>query len=191
MSLEDLSNGGRILKIARFGHPVLTKICEKVKDPKAPEIRNIISDMSATILDFGPIAGLAAPQVHLSKCIIFYVINKSRADQYVPEGVPPTFLINPQYEHVTDQKELDWEGCLSAPDLLGEVSRYKSIRLTATTLEGNKIDKIVHGYEARVLQHEIDHLLGILYTRRMENLSRFGFTKEIVNNVINKEKHSM
>ncbi|XP_022778906.1 uncharacterized protein LOC111320516 [Stylophora pistillata] len=170
-----------------MGHPILQQRAEEIEDPKSPETQKIIQDMIDTLDDFGPVAGLAAPQVYISKRIIFYEVPKERADNYTPEGVPPTFLINPVLEPLGEEKELGWEACLSLPDVMGEVPRYNHIRCTAFNQAGEKVDFEAKGFHARVLQHECDHLDGILYPMRMTDMSRFSAMAEIMRYVRSKE----
>ncbi|MCP4923795.1 MAG: peptide deformylase, partial [bacterium] len=176
-----------ILKIARMGHPVLRQIAEEVEDPKSPETKKIIQDMTETLEDFGPVAGLAAPQLHISKRIIFYTFPKERADEHTPDGIPPTFLINPVIEILGEETDLGWEACLSLPDVMGEVPRYTHIRCTAFTKDGEKVSFEAKGFHARVLQHEYDHLDGILYPMRMTDMSRFGMMGEVLRYVRGQE----
>ena len=168
---QDKDRITNILKIIRMGHPVLTKKAKEIKDPTSKEVAHIVDDMIATIEDMGDYAGLAAPQVHISLRIVILT----------PNGEPPlTVMINPTWHHISEEKELGWEGCFSIPDMLGEVPRYRSIKYNYYDLEGKKISKEAHGFHARVVQHECDHLDGILYPQRMKDFSRFGFVKEIV-----------
>ena len=135
----------------------------------------MIYDMSETMIDYNGI-GLAAPQVHLSKRVIIF----RNPDIEEKEKIKITPLINPIYKPLGDEKENDWEGCLSIPGMQGLVTRYKKIRYTGFDIDGNKIDNEVEGLHARVIQHEIDHLDGILYTERLADKKAFGFEKEII-----------
>ena len=181
-----------ILRIARMGHPVLKRVAEPVADPKAPEIRRLIADMVDTMAD-APGIGLAAPQVHVPKRLVIFHIPESRTraaagaradDQGGPaptdvEAVPMTVLINPVIEPLTDEKEPGVEGCLSLPGMLGMVPRYTRIRYKALAADGSAIEREATGYHARVVQHECDHLDGILYPMRMDDLTTFGFADEM------------
>jgi peptide deformylase len=164
-----------ILKIARMGHPVLRAPAQAVSDPTAPEIRRLIADMIETMEDADG-AGLAAPQVHVPlRVVIFHVPRSRDADN----ARPLTVLINPVVEPVGDGKEDGWEGCLSVPGMMGLVPRWTSVRYRAVGPDGAPIDRIAEGFHARVVQHECDHLDGILYPMRMTDLSRFGFVEEM------------
>lgn len=164
-----------LLKIAKMGHPVLRKPAERVTDPGAPEIIGLIEDMVDTMEDAQG-TGLAAPQVHVPLSVVVYFVEEERGGG---DAVPLTALINPELEPVGDETAYDWEGCLSVPGLLGLVPRHTSIRLRADTPTGERIDRVVDGFHARVLQHECDHLHGILYPQRMDDLSLLLFREEL------------
>ena len=164
-----------ILKIAKIGHPVLLKKGTEIKDFSSDSLKKTIYDMSETMIDYNGI-GLAAPQVHLSKRIIIF----RNPDIEEKEKIEITPLINPVFEPQTDDKEDDWEGCLSIPGMQGLVRRYKKIKYSGYDLEGKKIENSAEGLHARVVQHEIDHLNGILYIERLVDKKAFGFEKEIV-----------
>ena len=164
-----------ILKIAKMGHPVLLKKSKEVIEFSTNSLKKIIYDMSETMIDYNGI-GLAAPQVHLSKKIIIF----RNPDIEEKEKIQITPLINPVFEPRGDEKEDDWEGCLSIPGMQGLVRRYKNISYSGYDLDGNKIENEVEGLHARVIQHEIDHLEGILYIHRLADNKAFGFEKEIV-----------
>lgn len=169
-----------ILKIARMGHPVLKAQAEPVSDPKAQEIQQLVRDMIETLEDVGGI-GLAAPQVHASKrVVIFYVPGERRAAAGEPaEDVPLTVLINPEIEPLSEEKVSGVEACLSLPDLAGPVPRWTHIRYRALDLHGRMFEREAKGYHARVVQHECDHLDGILYPMRMTDISQLAFVEEL------------
>jgi peptide deformylase len=164
-----------ILKIARMGHPVLQQKAEAVEDPIAPEIQRLINDMSETLDDVGGI-GLAAPQVHEGHRVVIYYEPGQANEEDAKEL---TVLINPVIEPLDDEAEVGWESCLSLPGLTGAVPRYTQIRYTGLTPEGEEFEREAHGFHARVLQHECDHLDGVLYPMRMSNMAYFGFTDEM------------
>ena len=169
-----------ILKIARMGHPVLKARAESVADPKAPEIQQLVSDMIDTLQDVGGI-GLAAPQVHISKrVVIFFVPGDRRAASGEPaEDIPLTVLINPEIEPLGEEKATGIEACLSVPGLAGQVPRWTHIRYRALDLHGRMFEREASGYHARVVQHECDHLDGVLYPMRMTDLSSLAFVEEL------------
>ena len=164
----------RILKIARIGHPVLRQQALDVKDPTSLEIAQIVQDMKTTLAEIGAFAGLAAPQVHIPLKIVLFAVPKECGSE-----VPLTVMINPSWQPLSDEQNVDWEGCFSLPDFVGEVSRYTKIRYSYQTLQGETINAIAEGFHARVIQHECDHLEGKLYVDRMTNLHHFGFRDEI------------
>lgn len=176
-----------ILKIARMGHPVLATPAVPVEDPAAPEIAHLLGDMIETLGDAGGV-GLAAPQVHVSlRVVIFHIPHMHVvAERYQDAGlddadgpVPLTVLINPVIEPLGDDTETAWESCLSLPGMTGSVARYTRIRYTGIDLEGELFERTAEGFHARVVQHECDHLDGILYPQRMSDLSQFGFAEEM------------
>ncbi|MBF0247431.1 MAG: peptide deformylase [Alphaproteobacteria bacterium] len=169
-----------LLKIARMGHPVLGQIAETVDDPAHPEIRALVEDMIETMQDAQG-TGLAAPQVHVAKRVVIFFVDPGRdaREGGRGEGVPLTVLINPEIEPLDDEKAPGWEGCLSIPGMMGEVERFTHIRYRAYDLNGERIEREARGFHARVVQHECDHLDGILYPRRIVDMSRFGFTEEL------------
>ncbi|MBT3360671.1 MAG: peptide deformylase [Rhodospirillales bacterium] len=169
-----------ILKIARMGHPVLQMNAEPVEDPTAPEIRRLVADMVETMADVGG-TGLAAPQVHVPlRVVTFFVSGHRTGEDEDDTAVPLTVLINPEIEVIGDEYEEAWEACLSLPGLTGAVERPHRIRYRGVTLSGEVIEREAAGFHARVVQHECDHLDGVLYPMRMEDLSKFAFVEEIV-----------
>lgn len=165
-----------ILKIARMGHPVLLQPAAPVDDPTSPEIRRLIADMIETLVDADG-AGLAAPQVHVGKQVVIFHVPAARAED--EESQPLTVLINPRWERLTDETALGWEACLSVPGLGGQVPRYTHIRYFGITPEGTAVEREARGFHARVVQHEFDHLEGILYPMRMTDLRLLGFVDEL------------
>jgi peptide deformylase len=167
-----------ILKIARMGHPVLRQVAHRVADPRAPETRRLVSDMVETLADIGG-AGLAAPQVHVPQRVVIFRVPAERVTGR-PDDQPQdlTTLINPVIEPLGEETELGWEGCLSVPGLRGAVPRFCRIRYRALTEDGSAIERLAEGFHARVVQHECDHLDGILYPQRMTDMSLLVFTEE-------------
>jgi peptide deformylase len=170
-----------ILKIARMGHPILSQRAEEVRDPTGFDTAVLVNNMIDTLADSGGI-GLAAPQVHESKRIVIFFVPEGRAqendadDDDGPQEL--TVMVNPAIEPLSEDKEVGWEACLSVPGLMGAVPRYTSIRYSWTGLDGKPHSREAQGFHARVVQHECDHLDGILYPMRMEDMSLFGFTEE-------------
>ena len=173
-----------ILKIAKLGHPVLLKKTKKIIEFSSDSLKKIIYDMSETMIDYKGI-GLAAPQVHLSKKIIIF----RNPDIEEKSKIHITPLINPIFEPLSEEKEDDWEGCLSIPGMQGLVRRYKKISYSGYDIDGNKITNNVEGLHARVIQHEVDHLNGVLYTERLADKKAFGFEREIIEFWKNEKKN--
>ena len=194
-----------LLKIARMGHPVLLRPAEKIADPTARDIRRLVEDMIETMEDAQGV-GLAAPQVHVSRRVIVFKAPAERIDaeridaERIDAGpvdagpidaervdddgeetrsVPTTALINPEFEPIGDEMALGWEGCLSIPGLTGAVPRFSRIRYRGMSTTGQAIEREAVGFHARVVQHEIDHLDGILYTMRMDDLGTLAFNDEL------------
>lgn len=168
-----------ILKIARMGHPALMGIAAPVADATAPEIHRLIADMIDTMAD-APGVGLAAPQVHVPlRVVVFRVPPGRQADDENDVGIPLTALINPEIEPLSDDIAVGVEGCLSLPDMIGRVPRHTRIRYRALAPDGGVIERTAEGFHARVVQHECDHLDGILYPMRMEDLSTLGYADEM------------
>jgi len=164
-----------ILKIAKIGHPILLKKTKEVKEIGSDTIKNIVYDMSETMLDTKGI-GLAAPQVHINKRVLIF--QNPDIEKENPK-IEITALINPVIEKITEETNDAWEGCLSIPGMLGLVTRYSKIKYSGYDLEGNIISKEAKDLHARVVQHEFDHLNGILYTRRLAHKDAFGFEDEV------------
>ena len=168
-----------ILKIAKMGNEILKQVAEVVADPMAEDIATLARDMKETLEDIGA-NGLAAPQVHVSKRVIVYRIT----DSQIPPGSPMKsvdwrVLINPVIKPLTDEKKPIWERCLSVPGLHGQVPRYTKVSLDATALDGTGIEIVASGFHAMLLQHEYDHLDGILYPMRMGDMTTLAFNSEL------------
>ena len=172
-----------ILKIARMGHPVLARKAEPVRDPAAPEIRRLVADMIETMIDADG-AGLAAPQVHVPLRVIVFQAPDGRSDPGLSQAerfdhtAPLTVLINPDVEVIDPEIEGGWEGCLSVPGMRGLVERPAHVRYRGLDPNGREIARTALGFHARVVQHEFDHLNGILYPQRMKDLSKLIFESE-------------
>ncbi len=170
-----------ILKIARMGHPVLRRPAEPVADPTDPDIQRLIRDMAETMTDANG-AGLAAPQVYRSARVILFHAPAMRAEGEEPaptEVAPFTVLINPEITMDTQERVEDWEGCLSIPGLRGRVPRAPQIRYRGLGPDGAPIEREATGFHARVVQHEVDHLDGVLYPDRMKSLDSLIFETEL------------
>ena len=173
-----------ILKIARMGHPILAGIAAPVADPAAPQIKQLVADMIETMKDADG-AGLAAPQVHTPLRVVVFQAPGERGEDGLSEAekfdhtAPLTVLINPVIEVLSEIVDGGWEGCLSVPGLRGWVERPSHIRYEGFDISGNRISRTARGFHARVVQHECDHLDGILYPMRITDLSTFGYSEEL------------
>jgi peptide deformylase len=168
-----------ILKIARMGHPVLLQKAAPVADPGAPEIRRLVQDMFETMED-APGAGLAAPQVYVPlRLFVFRVVPERASADPADRPIANTVVINPEFTPVTPDQALRWEGCLSIPGLRAAVPRYTRIRYSGVDCDGQPVGGEVIGFHAGVVQHEYDHLDGILYPMRMTDFRQFGFIEEL------------
>jgi peptide deformylase len=164
-----------ILKIARMGHPVLLAEAQPVADPTTPEIRHLLADMVDTLDDAGGV-GLAAPQIFRSLRLFIFHVPETRAGG--SENIPLTAIFNPTITPLSDEQELGWEGCLSIPGLRAAIPRYTHISLSYTDANGKPQTETHTGFAARIIQHETDHLNGLLYTMRMKDFRYFGFNEE-------------
>jgi peptide deformylase len=167
--------GMALLKIARMGHPVLARPAAAIEDPTAERWQRLVGHMVETLFDAEGI-GLAAPQVyHSARLILFFDAEERGA----AESRPPTVLINPAIEPLDDVVEPGFEGCLSIPGLRGMVPRYAHIGYRGVGLDGRPIEREARGLHARVVQHEVDHLDGVLFPMRMTDLRQLTFESEL------------
>jgi peptide deformylase len=168
-----------LLKIARMGHPVLRASAAAVDDPTVAWVRRLVDDMNETMEDAGG-TGLAAPQVHMPhRIVVFRVGGERLTDLPGDTEADLTVLINPVIELLGTERALGWEGCLSVPGLRGVVPRNLRIRYRWQTLDGTALEREVAGFHARVVQHECDHLDGILYPQRMTDHRLLVFVEEL------------
>ncbi len=166
-----------VQEVIKMGHPLLLERAKEVENFASQELDTLIIDMKDTMLDLNG-AGLAAPQIAVGlRVIIFGISDNSRYPD--AETVPETILINPEISIIDTNRESAWEGCLSVPHMRGLVPRYTSIRYRGYDPQGQLIEREAHGFHARVVQHEVDHLDGILYPFRIENMKNFGFEDEL------------
>jgi len=159
--------------VLKMGNPLLLKVAEPVAEFDNPALHTLLEDMLDTMKAYQG-AGIAAPQIGVSKQIVIF--GGSKSPRYPDaELIPFTVLINPQLSFLDEGIEEDWEGCLSVPGLRGKVPRYTQLRYQGVDQLGSAIDRTVSGFHARVVQHEVDHLLGILYPMRIKDMTQFGF----------------
>ena len=161
-----------------MGHPILLERSQPVPDFNTPDLQMVINDLQDTMTaEEG--AGIAAPQIGvLWRVVMFGIENNPRYPEVEP--VPFTILINPEITVLDQTREDGWEGCLSVPGLRGLVPRPRAIRYHGFDERGHLIEREVSGFHARVVQHECDHLDGVLYPQRMPDLRQFGFEPEIL-----------
>ncbi|MDE1942266.1 MAG: peptide deformylase [Betaproteobacteria bacterium] len=164
-----------VREVLRMGHPLLLQQAEPVTRFDTPELHALLQDMRDTMAHLDG-AGLAAPQIGVSLQVVIFGVS---ANPRYPdaETVPMTVLINPELTMLDETQEDGWEGCLSVPGFRGVVPRYTRLRYRGFDEMGNPIDRTAEGFHARVVQHECDHLIGVLYPMRVRDFSRFGFTE--------------
>lgn len=164
-----------IKSVLKMGDPLLLEVAKSVEKFNTPELDALIQDMQDTMASLDG-AGLAAPQIGISLQIVIFGIEKNIRYPDAEE-VPFTVLINPKITPLTNETEEGWEGCLSVPGMRGMVPRFTRLRYQGQDQHGNSIDRRVNGFHARVVQHECDHLQGILYPMRITDFRKFGFTE--------------
>jgi len=166
-----------IREVLRMGDARLLEISKPVERFGTPELAALLADMGDTMAHLNG-AGLAAPQIGVGlRVVIFGVKSNPRYPQV--EEVPDTVLINPVLEPLGGEQEEDWEGCLSVPGMRGAVPRYRRLRYAGCDEQGRRFERTVDGFHSRVVQHECDHLDGILYPMRIRDLSKFGFIEAL------------
>ncbi len=176
-----MAKGAKVMavqKVLRMGDPRLLRVAEAVGEFNTPSLDRLVDDMFETMAALDG-AGLAAPQIGVNlRLVIFGVEANPRYPEVEP--VPTTVLINPEITLMSEAMDEDWEGCLSVPGLRGLVPRHTHLRYSGFDQHGQRFEREVKDFHARVVQHECDHLDGILYPRRIRDLSRFGFEDELV-----------
>lgn len=166
-----------IREVLRMGDPRLLEVAAPVERFGTPALLELLADMRDTMAHLNG-AGLAAPQIGVGlRVVIFGVKSNPRYPQV--EEVPDTVLINPVLEPLASDQEEDWEGCLSVPGMRGVVPRYRHLRYSGYDAQGRRVEHMVEGFHARVVQHECDHLDGILYPMRVRDFRKFGFIEAL------------
>jgi len=164
-----------------MGEELLLERAREVSKFDTSELHALLEDMHDTMIAEGGI-GIAAPQIGVSQRVMIFGVEHS--DRYPDmEPVPYTILINPEYEVLSDEMISDWEGCLSVPGLRGLVPRYEKIKYTGFDEMGKKIERTVEGMHARIIQHEVDHLDGILFPQRIKDMTKFGFDSVLLQKI--------
>jgi peptide deformylase len=166
-----------IRDVLRMGDPRLLQKAQPVAQFGTPELAALLADMRDTMAHHNG-AGLAAPQIGVALRVVIFGV---RANPRYPhaEEVPDTELINPVIEPLAADQEEDWEGCLSVPGMRGMVPRYRHLRYAGFDAQGRPFERVVEGFHARVVQHECDHLDGVLYPMRIRDLRKFGFNEAL------------
>lgn len=162
-------------EILKMGDARLLRVARPVVQFDTPELHALVADLFDT-LRAARGAGLAAPQIGVDLAVVVFGFEHNERYPEAPP-VPPTVLVNPQIEPLSDEEEDGWEGCLSLPGLRGLVPRFSRIRYRGVDARGERIEREAEGFHARVVQHECDHLIGRLYPMRMRDFRRFGFTE--------------
>ncbi|MDB5796797.1 MAG: peptide deformylase [Paucimonas sp.] len=163
-----------VREILRMGDPRLLRQAELVTAFNTPELDQLVADMFETMHAVNG-AGLAAPQIGINLQLVIFGFSQNNRYPDAP-AVPETVLLNPELMPLDARREEGWEGCLSVPGLRGMVPRYTRLRYTGFDHKGMRIEREADGFHARVVQHECDHLQGILYPMRIEDFSKFGYT---------------
>ena len=165
-----------IQPILKMGDPRLLRVAQPVKQFNTPELHALLIDLQDTMQAANG-AGLAAPQIGVDLQVVIFGSGEFNPRYPDAPVVPRTVLINPVLTPLSDDEEEGWEGCLSVPGMRGVVPRFKRLRYQGFDETGQPIDRTVEGFHARVVQHECDHLIGMLYPMRVRNFAQFGFTE--------------
>lgn len=179
--------------VLRMGDPRLLQRAEPITNFGSRELQALLADMRDTMQTLNGV-GLAAPQIGVNLRVVIFGMRAVPAEEVTPNPrypdaafVPETVLINPVLTLLGDEQTEDWEGCLSVPGLRGKVQRHHSLRYQGCDEYGSLIDRTVSGFHARVVQHECDHLDGILYPQRMRDMKQFGFVDVLFPNLAKNE----
>lgn len=180
---------GKVIKIREVGDPILQKKCDEIDIKNINgEISEIIEDLKTT-LEFGTGLGIASPQIGVNKRIIVVGAKKENIKYNDAEEIPITAMINPTWRKLSEDTDIQYEGCMSVPVIRGKVKRYKNIELTYFNENGEKVVRQVNGFFARLVQHECDHLDGIVFLEKVKEHNGFATIDNINKyNLRNKEK---
>jgi len=168
-----------IRKVLRMGNPVLLQVARPVTDFNCVQLDQLLADMFDTMRALNG-AGLAAPQIGVQQRVVIFGFDENPRYPDAPD-IPLTVLINPQIEVLGERMQEQWEGCLSVPGMRAMVPRYQHIRYSGFDQQGIHFEREVSDFHARVVQHECDHLDGILYPQRVHNMQTFGFREALEN----------
>jgi peptide deformylase len=170
--------GTGIRKVTQLGHPVLRETTRRLKpeEIRSAEIQRLVREMAATMDEYDGV-GIAGNQCQENLAI--FVMGLPKGTKRHPEGIELTVLFNPVIKPIGDEREEDWEGCLSVPDLRGKVSRHAKLELSGLGIDGKAFKRVYEGFPARVVQHETDHLNGLVYLDRMDGLKTLSYIGEM------------
>ena len=176
MSAQIVGTG--IRKVTVIGNPVLRKVLRKLKpeDIRSEDVRRLVQEMAVTMDEYDGV-GIAGNQV--GEDLSVFVMGLPKGTKRHPDGIALTVVFNPVIRPIGDEFEEDWEGCLSVPELRGMVRRYKKLELSGHGFDGKPFKKIYEGFPARVVQHETDHLNGLVYLDRMDGLKTLAYMSEM------------
>ena len=163
-----------VREILKMGDARLLRVAKAVTEFGTPALRELVADMQDTMRAANG-AGLAAPQIGVDLQLVIFGFERNERYPEAPP-VPMTVLLNPVITPLSEAEEEGWEGCLSVPGLRGVVPRFARIRYSGQDLDGRPVEREAEGFHARVVQHECDHLQGVLYPMRVRDFSRFGYT---------------
>ena len=166
-----------IKPVLKMGDPVLLQVANRVEQFDTPELHALLTDMQDTMKSLNG-AGIAAPQIGVSLQVVMFEVTQNPRYPHT-KTIPFTILVNPELTPLDDEQEEGWEGCLSVPGMRGLVPRYKRLRYRGRDQFGVEIDRTVEAFHARVVQHEVDHLNGVLYPMRIKDLRKFGFNETL------------
>jgi peptide deformylase len=166
-----------IREVLRMGEARLLQTAQPVAQFGTPELAALLADLRDTMAHYNG-AGLAAPQIGVGLRVVIFGVHANPRYPHVEE-VPDTVLINPVLEPLASDKEEDWEGCLSVPGMRGMVPRFRHLRYAGFDEQGRRFERVVDGFHARVVQHECDHLDGVLYPMRIRDFRKFGFNEAL------------
>ena len=170
---------GKVLKVREVGDPILEKISDDVAINNInEEILDVIEDLKAT-LEYGTGLGIAAPQIGINKRIIVVGAKKENIKYNDAEEIPITAMINPTWKELSEDTDIQYEGCMSVPTIRGKVERYKNVELTYYNENGEKIVKQLNGFFSRLIQHECDHLNGIVFLEKVKEKNGFATVENI------------
>ncbi len=171
-----------VTAVLKMGHPLLRQVAAPIAAFDAAQMRELLTDMEDTMRALHG-AGIAAPQIGVSaRVVIFELSENPRYPHITP--IPFTVLINPVLTPLGTELEEGWEGCLSVPGLRGVVPRYRRLHYRGLDAAGHSFERTVEGFHARVVQHEVDHLDGVLFPQRVQDMTRFGFEDELVGQML-------